>query len=599
MRIRKPDPAGTRAGCLRLAAQRPVEAKDLLRIRDVSDPQLSPDGAWVAYTVSARRTRWRTRATPTSGWRAGTASSSVRLTSSTAKESRAALEPRRTLSRLPLRPATTRARWGRSGCSTGRAARRERVTDLPGGVSDFAWSPDGTRLALIACDPDARAARRRAGLLEEAPPADRDRPLPVQGGRGRLYRQPSGITSTSSTSRTARRRCSRRRVRRGGAVLVARRAVDRVREPAAAGVRPHRQLGPLRRRRASPGAEPRQLTTFEGADSDPEWGSRRAGWSPDGKLIAYVQGGPLELLYYGGQKVAVVPVGRRPGPGAHGGARPQRPVARLLARRRVGALPAGGRPGLPPRPGARGRRQRRADGRGQAGARGLLRRVVTAGSRVASSTPDAPDRGLRGRGARAPARSPRQNDAWLAQVRLAPVEEISVQEPGRHRDPRLHGQAAGLSARARRYPTILRIHGGPVWQFYHDFANLDWQVLAAQGYVVLGVNPRGSSGRGEKFSTAIWADWGEKDGEDVLAAVDYAVAAGHRRSRAAGRRRLELRRDPHQPGDRARPAVQGGDQRRGAGERARWATAPTSTRWSTSWSWASRGPARTRGGGCR
>jgi dipeptidyl aminopeptidase/acylaminoacyl peptidase len=39
-------------------------------------------------------------------------------------------------------------------------------------------------------------------------------------------------------------------------------------------------------------------------------------------------------------------------------------------------------------------------------------------------------------------------------------------------------------------------------------------------------NPRGSSGRGEKFSTAIYADWGNKDSEDVLAAVDYAISAG-------------------------------------------------------------------------
>ena len=51
-------------------------------------------------------------------------------------------------------------------------------------------------------------------------------------------------------------------------------------------------------------------------------------------------------------------------------------------------------------------------------------------------------------------------------------------------------------------------------------------MLAANGYVVLGVNPRGSSGRGEKFATAIFAKWGQKDGEDVLAAVDWAVKQG-------------------------------------------------------------------------
>jgi dipeptidyl aminopeptidase/acylaminoacyl peptidase len=56
--------------------------------------------------------------------------------------------------------------------------------------------------------------------------------------------------------------------------------------------------------------------------------------------------------------------------------------------------------------------------------------------------------------------------------------------------------------------------------------NTTIQVLAAQGFVVLAANPRGSSGRGEAFAKAIYADWGNKDAEDVLAAVDDAVARG-------------------------------------------------------------------------
>jgi tetratricopeptide (TPR) repeat protein len=51
-------------------------------------------------------------------------------------------------------------------------------------------------------------------------------------------------------------------------------------------------------------------------------------------------------------------------------------------------------------------------------------------------------------------------------------------------------------------------------------------VLAARGYAVIAANPRGSTGRGTAFSRAIWADWGNKDFEDVIAAVDHAVAAG-------------------------------------------------------------------------
>ena len=72
---------------------------------------------------------------------------------------------------------------------------------------------------------------------------------------------------------------------------------------------------------------------------------------------------------------------------------------------------------------------------------------------------------------------------------------------------------------------MLRIHGGPVYQFSNEF-DFGWQLLAAEGFAVVAANPRGSSGRGEKFSTAIWADWGNKDAQDVLAAVDYAVAQG-------------------------------------------------------------------------
>ncbi len=77
----------------------------------------------------------------------------------------------------------------------------------------------------------------------------------------------------------------------------------------------------------------------------------------------------------------------------------------------------------------------------------------------------------------------------------------------------------------QRYPTILRIHGGPVYQFSHEFM-ADWQAYAARGYAVVAVNPRGSSGRGFDFARAIYADWGNRDVADVLAGVDHVVAMG-------------------------------------------------------------------------
>lgn len=74
-------------------------------------------------------------------------------------------------------------------------------------------------------------------------------------------------------------------------------------------------------------------------------------------------------------------------------------------------------------------------------------------------------------------------------------------------------------------PTILWIHGGPVSQFDHGY-RFEPQLFAANGYAVLMVNPRGSSGYGQEFSEILFADWGNKDFEDVMAAVDYAVERG-------------------------------------------------------------------------
>ncbi|MDH5384310.1 MAG: alpha/beta fold hydrolase, partial [Candidatus Aminicenantes bacterium] len=77
-----------------------------------------------------------------------------------------------------------------------------------------------------------------------------------------------------------------------------------------------------------------------------------------------------------------------------------------------------------------------------------------------------------------------------------------------------------------RYPALLRIHGGPVSQYDYGF-HFQAQLFAADGYVVVLPNPRGSSGYGQDFSLGIWKSWGEKDYEDVLASVDYVIEQGY------------------------------------------------------------------------
>jgi dipeptidyl aminopeptidase/acylaminoacyl peptidase len=117
----------------------------------------------------------------------------------------------------------------------------------------------------------------------------------------------------------------------------------------------------------------------------------------------------------------------------------------------------------------------------------------------------------------------RQNDDWLAGVALAPAEETKSRSAD---GTEIHGFLVHPPGAAPgRRPAILRIHGGPVGQFENAF-DAEWQWLAANGYLVIAANPRGSSGCGEEFQRGIWADWGHRDVEDVLSAVDDAVARG-------------------------------------------------------------------------
>ena len=71
----------------------------------------------------------------------------------------------------------------------------------------------------------------------------------------------------------------------------------------------------------------------------------------------------------------------------------------------------------------------------------------------------------------------------------------------------------------RTYPLVLDIHGGPHGVFSEAF-NAVQQVLATSGYMVLAVNPRGSSTYGVDFLKAVLRDWGGEDYLDIMAAVD-------------------------------------------------------------------------------
>jgi dipeptidyl aminopeptidase/acylaminoacyl peptidase len=73
---------------------------------------------------------------------------------------------------------------------------------------------------------------------------------------------------------------------------------------------------------------------------------------------------------------------------------------------------------------------------------------------------------------------------------------------------------------AQKYPSILEIHGGPMTQYGYFFMH-EFYFLAAQGYVIHFCNPRGGRGYGEEHTRAIWGSWGSADYDDLMAWSDY------------------------------------------------------------------------------
>ena len=111
---------------------------------------------------------------------------------------------------------------------------------------------------------------------------------------------------------------------------------------------------------------------------------------------------------------------------------------------------------------------------------------------------------------------------WLQNIAFARVSGFSsVSKDGTN----VNGLLYKFDSAGIKKPFILFIHGGPVWQDEFIFDETR-QVLACAGFAVAGVNYRGSYGRGVLYSKAIFGDWGNKEVTDLLGAVDELVKRG-------------------------------------------------------------------------
>lgn len=115
-------------------------------------------------------------------------------------------------------------------------------------------------------------------------------------------------------------------------------------------------------------------------------------------------------------------------------------------------------------------------------------------------------------------------NAWMEAKALAPVEKLAVTAPdGKPIDAWLvmpPGRQPG-----QKVPLVLEIHGGP-HSAYGPWFSTDYQQYASAGYAVLYTNPRGSTSYGEGFAKLIDRAYPGEDYNDLMAAVDAAIAAG-------------------------------------------------------------------------
>lgn len=503
-------PSLTRAQQTPPAAARALQPNDIYRLRDVGDPRISPDGAWVAYTVST--TDSAKDKSDSDVWMVSwDGTRSLRLTSSPEGEGTPRWSPDGRY--LAFVSGRYDSKGGQVWLLDRAGGEAVRLTNLPSGVDDYAWSPDGRRLVVVSQDPepgsdakDSAAAKPPKPIVIDRYQFKRDRDGYLDRRRNHLYLvevaggKAEQLTSGDFDDATPRWSPDGTRI-----AFVSRRGGDPDRE----------NNSDIFVVAAQAGATPMRLTTWAGPDDTPEW-------SPDGTQIAYLQGSEPQLYAYNQDVLAVIPSG--------GG------TPRLLAT-------ALDRDVSRPTWAADGRSiwVLVGDDRAQHLARialadGAVSRLVE-GRRVISGFDVSPAGRIVARAATATRpfeafavedgalrQLTRVNDAIMSELRLGTTEDISF----RNRDGLTVGallvKPAGFEA-GRKYPLLLRIHGGPNGQDQHAFA-FERELFAARGYLVLAVNYRGSSGRGQAWKKAIFADWGNKEVQDLMAGVDHVLSLG-------------------------------------------------------------------------
>lgn len=493
---------------------RTLQPGDFAALRDVSNPAVSPDGQWVAYSV--RNTDLDKDKRYTNLWLTKWDGSSERaLTFGAKSQSLPRFSPDgRQLAFLSGRGDEDKGDQLWVLDLAGGEARQ--VTTLKGEVEDYGWSPDNRHLVLVVNDPDPADDEKDRDKAK--PPIVISRYYFKQDIVGYLTERHSHLFLLDLAGGEPRQLTS-------GAhdELLPAFSPDgsEIAYVTKRGDDPDRSddwdlyvIG------LGAGAVERQLTHSPESDDNPDWESYPA-WSPDGKRIAYLHGGPIKKIEYATDCLAVIPAA---------GGEPKLLTASLDRNVYQPHWTPDGKGILVRLEQDRHTVVARADAasgtlKPLTPMEGTVDQYATAAGHVALlwSSPSTPFEVYAWDGGQRRPLS-RQNAAFLKDLELAKEEEFSAKGAD---GTEVHGfltYPVGY-VKGQRYPTLSFNHGGPQSQSEARF-DFNHQLFAANGYAVIATNYRGSTGRGTDYGMGIYASWGGKDVEDVHAAVDEMVRRG-------------------------------------------------------------------------
>lgn len=519
-----------------VAPQRPLRPSDIYRMKTIGECQISPEGNWIAYTLSTVDSVkdktishiWM------SSWDGQT---QLQITNGKDGDESPRWSPDgKYLSFTSDRGGDDDKDDDGKGPETSqfwlldrRGGEALKSFDIKGKIQEYAWSPDAKKIAFVIKDPnyaDTAKSKTRKPFVMDRYHFKQDIEGYLEGRNSHLYCYDLASKKWDTLTR------------------------GKYEETSPAWSPDSKQIAFVSNRSPDPdknenqdiwliyvsGGTPTQLTTWRGSDSHPTW-------SPDGRYIAYLQTNSEDsfAIYNQAMLAMISPNGGAPRIYTRELDRPVSDPKWSRDGSSIAVIVTDDRQAYPATFSIKDGSMKRLAQEDCSYSQVECRKVPGDEWAAIMSTPLIPGElyGLQQGNAR---RITHTQDSYLSSLQLATVKGFQstssdgtkvsgiLYTPPGYTQPGTSssggpGTTGGPMATPAPLPLVLFIHGGPSAQDDYEF-DLERQTLAAAGFAVAAVNYRGSNGRGTNYCSTIRADWGNKEVKDILGAANYLIAAG-------------------------------------------------------------------------